>query len=443
MGSSWPRSSASVCSRPDAELGTRLPRTTRWRSSPAPEVPPIEPARPLGRHDVRPGRAGIRCGPATSTCWSTAGRPATSRRCSATAGRDRSSPGRRRRSTRRARGCSRTSSRSRRRSRATIRGDRPRLLVARRLRDRALTARRVDVRGAHRPQRATARGRARPGARADVPDGGGRIHLIGHSHGAKVATVAAIALDRPPEQLTLLDSPENVLAQLPGRGEPPRGLPPAAADRPRAGPDVRRQLLLDHRGALRHVPGAPGGGRRPARPRAVRRSSASTTSSRATAYPVAWYTASAEDLAAGVGLAWSPLIGTPPDCRVCFFRQDWTGPDGGVVRADELRLQPASARPRPPPGTGDRSRTAGSRRDPCAAPRARSAPTAWCSRHPGSRLWQVEFDRNPDDLAIEFDDRFTAPGRRRAARRSGSTTARCSPLRRTGRARPATTRSST
>jgi hypothetical protein len=27
----------------------------------------------------------------------------------------------------------------------------------------------------------------------------------------------------------------------------------------------------------------------------------------------------------------------------------------------------------------------------------------------GQKLWQVEFDRAPDDLAIEFDDRFTAP----------------------------------
>ena len=46
--------------------------------------------------------------------------------------------------------------------------------------------------------------------------GGGRIHLIGNGHGAKVATVAAIALDRPPAQLTLLDSPENVPARLRG-----------------------------------------------------------------------------------------------------------------------------------------------------------------------------------------------------------------------------------
>jgi hypothetical protein len=28
---------------------------------------------------------------------------------------------------------------------------------------------------------------------------------------------------------------------------------------------------------------------------------------------------------------------------------------------------------------------------------------------PGQRLWQVGFDREPGDLAIEFDDRFTSP----------------------------------
>ena len=28
---------------------------------------------------------------------------------------------------------------------------------------------------------------------------------------------------------------------------------------------------------------------------------------------------------------------------------------------------------------------------------------------PGQRLWQVGFDRDPGDLAIEFDDRFTSP----------------------------------
>lgn len=46
---------------------------------------------------------------------------------------------------------------------------------------------------------------------------GSALHLIGHSHGSKVATVAAYALQKsgqPVAQLTILDSPENSLADL-------------------------------------------------------------------------------------------------------------------------------------------------------------------------------------------------------------------------------------
>jgi hypothetical protein len=42
------------------------------------------------------------------------------------------------------------------------------------------------------------------------------IHLIGHSHGAKVVTVAAALMPVPPAHLTLLDSPENLLPVLGG-----------------------------------------------------------------------------------------------------------------------------------------------------------------------------------------------------------------------------------
>ena len=45
---------------------------------------------------------------------------------------------------------------------------------------------------------------------------GGEVHLIGHSFGANVATTAALALDRPPRQLTLFDSPEVPIAQFGG-----------------------------------------------------------------------------------------------------------------------------------------------------------------------------------------------------------------------------------
>ncbi len=60
-----------------------------------------------------------------------------------------------------------------------------------------------------------------------------RVQLIGHSHGGVVATHAALALPRPPDQLTLLDCPEDwfsrvggsagLLAEVLPRLEPGRG----------------------------------------------------------------------------------------------------------------------------------------------------------------------------------------------------------------------------
>ncbi len=42
-----------------------------------------------------------------------------------------------------------------------------------------------------------------------IGDGSPKVHLIGHSHGCIVSTHAALSLDRRPEQLTLLDCPED------------------------------------------------------------------------------------------------------------------------------------------------------------------------------------------------------------------------------------------
>ena len=118
-----------------------------------------------------------------------------------------------------------------------------------------------------------------------------------------------------------------------------------------------------------------------------------------------WYAKSAEDLAADVGFAWSPLVGTPPDCIACFFRQDWVRPDGDVDPADELRLQPVPVtirgrRRRRPLEVRPAPRTV-----PVAAPERRGAQ---CTR--ASASGRSAFDHRADDLAIEFDDRFTALG---------------------------------
>lgn len=231
---------------------------------------------------------------------------------------------------------------------------------------------------------------------------GGRIHLIGHSHGAKVATVAAIALERPPAQLTLLDSPEDVLARLPGAANHLEGYLPLlpigtgpgdtfvdsyfsiAGERYGTFPALQRVVDVQLEPAQYPLASITG---------LVDRH----------AYPILWYAKSAEDLGADVGYAWSPLGGRPPDCRSCFFRQDWTTPAGTVMPADELRLERVGA-------TARRSRVR--RRlevQPLRGPLTSTRPDGVVLRSDGPRLWQVEFDRAPNDLAIEFDDRFTGP----------------------------------
>lgn len=47
-------------------------------------------------------------------------------------------------------------------------------------------------------------------------EGSGRIHLIGHSYGARVATVAAVELDKAPRHLTLLDVPDAPMTRITG-----------------------------------------------------------------------------------------------------------------------------------------------------------------------------------------------------------------------------------
>jgi hypothetical protein len=231
---------------------------------------------------------------------------------------------------------------------------------------------------------------------------GGRIQLIGHSHGAKVATVAAIALERPPAQLTLLDSPDDVLARLPGAANHLEGylpLLPVGTDPGDTFVDSYFSIAGERYGtfpALERVVDVQ------LEPAQYPLASIAGLIDRH-AYPIAWYAKSADDLAADVGFAWSPLVGHPPDCLACFFRQDWTTPAGRVIPADELRLE----------RVGLTERRARVRRrlevQPLRGPITAIRPDGVVLRSRGERLWQVEFDRAVDDLAIEFDDRFTAP----------------------------------
>jgi hypothetical protein len=232
---------------------------------------------------------------------------------------------------------------------------------------------------------------------------GDRLHLIGNGHGAKVATVAAIALEQPPEQLTLLDSPEDGVASLPGAANHLEGYLPLLPIGRGSG-----QTFVDSYFSVAGVrygtfpaleavvdvelDPAPGPGATLDQLVARHR------------YPVEWYAKSAQDPAAGVGFGWSPPSGRPPECIGCNFGQDWLRPDGRVDRADELRLEPVRV-------TVRRKQL---RRplevQPLRGPSAPLRPDGVVLSAPGHRLWQVTFDRDPDDLAIEFDDRFTALG---------------------------------
>ncbi len=235
---------------------------------------------------------------------------------------------------------------------------------------------------------------------------GGHLHLIGHSHGAKVATVAAISLPHPPTQLTLLDSPENVLAELPGAANHLEGyLPLLPIGR---GPDETFvdsyfSIAGERYGTFPSLDGVVDVELEPAQFSVLSINGLIAKHE----YPVDWYGKSAADLAAGVGFAWSPPTGMPLGCQLCFFRQDWTDGDGNVIRADELRLEQIAVTA--PKTVGARSTRPFEAR-PLRGPSTSRHPEGVVLTTPGSRLWQVEFDRDPNDLAIEFDHRFTAPG---------------------------------
>lgn len=133
-------------------------------------------------------------------------------------------------------------------------------------------------------------------------DDGGQVHLIGHSFGARVVSVAATALGHPPRQVTLLDSPEVTLARLGGAMNGLRYvLPRLDVGR---GPD---QVFVDNYvsalGEAYHP--RPGLGevvdvrtRPPDEGVAARHG-----------FAVYWYADSVRDPSAGVGYAWSPLAG--------------------------------------------------------------------------------------------------------------------------------------
>lgn len=183
-----------------------------------------------------------------------------------------------------------------------------------------------------------------------------KMHLIGHSHGAKVVTVAATLLEEPPTQVTIFDSPENMLPIIGGalnnlgsylrmlrigRGEGQTfvdNYPSKYGFRygERTGLGNVIDCVLDPEVA-------PIAGQ--ANPHS---------------YAWTWYLHTAEHPELGVGAAWSPLADHPtsPEHTQLQQRVDSQNPDpwsleyapyvrtGGIARALETRVEGRPSEPR-------------------------------------------------------------------------------------------------
>jgi hypothetical protein len=162
---------------------------------------------------------------------------------------------------------------------------------------------------------------------------GGLLHFVGHSHGARVVTVGAAELPAPPAHLTLLDSPDTAVPDLGGAAN---NLPPLLRRLPigrtpgrvfvdnyfslagrRYGTDRNLSVIVNVQLDPAQLSEADVFGRHE--------------------YPIAWYTASAQQPQSGVGLDWSPLLGTAYEQLASFYVEAHPGDPAG-----ELVLAPAS-----------------------------------------------------------------------------------------------------
>jgi len=188
-----------------------------------------------------------------------------------------------------------------------------------------------------------------------------RLHLIGHSHGSAVVVHAAVSLTRPPEQVTLLDAPEDPISRLGGASDLIDAvLPRLRPARGTAGPFVesyasafgrpyhRRPGLED---VVDVLLGAP----------LVLSRDPRKAINAAHLYPVDWYARSVRAVRDGagqrVGYGWSPLVG-----------------------ADTTGLHPWYHAPLPQRPLALRRHVA----EPMAAARARAA-VRFARRHPPQR----------------------------------------------------------
>ena len=228
------------------------------------------------------------------------------------------------------------------------------------------------------------------------------IHLIGYSHGAKVATVAAIAIEPKPRHLTILDSPDSLIPAIGGAlndlGSYLRLLSPEVViDDSYSGPtsEDRVATFVDTYSSAFGEPYGSGPGLGWITDVSLRPSEhpiADVPSEHA--YAWAWYLASARHTERGVGYAWSPLRGASRPAGTQYRQVE--GSDDVLELEEHSDVIPA------PPAVQLRSRV----RETLAPPRrltSEDGPTMGVFWRRSGDLWltaPVQWIHGPDDARL-------------------------------------------
>lgn len=167
----------------------------------------------------------------------------------------------------------------------------------------------------------------------------GMVHVIGHSFGAKVATLASLRLERPPNQLTLLDSPESPIAQLGGVAN---DLPPLLRQLP-LGRTPESTFVDSYYSEFGEPYGDWEGLEAVVDTHLIPSQYPITDVIARHVYPAVWYTDAAEHPDAGVGPQWSPLLGDRYERLEPSYRQ--AHPGTGPVEQLELEAAPRAPLP--------------------------------------------------------------------------------------------------
>lgn len=142
-----------------------------------------------------------------------------------------------------------------------------------------------------------------------VSDPAARIQLIGHSHGSAVAVHAAAALGKGPEQVTLLDAPDNRISRLSGAAN----LMDVVLPRILPGRTEGRTFVDSYSSVFgspyHRTPGLSGVVDVMLTPRNAPSHHVVRAVNAAHLYAVDWYARSVREAGRGVGYGWSPLAG--------------------------------------------------------------------------------------------------------------------------------------